>query len=342
MIEGDMELGVMEHGRHRVIPIREGESFLLPRRIPHSPQRQAGSIGLVIERERSLEEQDGLRWYVPNDQSDPPRILYEEWFPCRDLGTQVKEGIERFMASEEHRTGEPKKDYDEAEDAPYQTDKETTLVDPVPLRPFVEGRGEGVGSRGFVYGGGEGAGPATLQPDAEFSIEVKRGRPGEADAWQGKVPEGEVFFWQQAGTLTLRVEPQGSDRDPKEVTVEPNHVFLLPRGNHKVTAEVRAVSETRLLPENRHSSVTFCRCRCDSSSLAVVVGQFRYRGAEPDCRLQELVIVVSRTADEVEDEFDTKHSVTLTCLPPFLSVIRFFPRCLPPSRRRSSLWVCRS
>jgi 3-hydroxyanthranilate 3,4-dioxygenase len=35
--------------------------FLLPGRIAHSPQRKADTIGLVIERERSDDEKDGLR-----------------------------------------------------------------------------------------------------------------------------------------------------------------------------------------------------------------------------------------------------------------------------------------
>ena len=42
--------------------------FLLPGRIAHSPQRQADTIGLVIERERAENEMDGLRyaeWFHP-------------------------------------------------------------------------------------------------------------------------------------------------------------------------------------------------------------------------------------------------------------------------------------
>ena len=37
------------------------QCYLHPSRIPHSPQRYENTVGLVIERERSKEEFDGLR-----------------------------------------------------------------------------------------------------------------------------------------------------------------------------------------------------------------------------------------------------------------------------------------
>lgn len=238
MVKGDMELPVMEHGRRRLVPIREGEAFLLPSRIPHSPQRSADSIGIVVERERAPTEHDGLRWYVPGTAAtDSPRILYQRWFPCTDLNTQVKEGIEEFLRSEEHRTGEPARDYEHDPDQPYPTDMETDVVAPIPLRAWVEEHGEGVGPRGFVYGGGEASGGATLQKDAEFSLEIKRGRPGEDAGWQGAHPEGEVFFWQQQGELTLTVG--GGAGEERRFTVGPGHVFLLPKGDFTVSASVR-------------------------------------------------------------------------------------------------------
>src|SRR5439155_18036645 len=51
-IEGDMTLRIMDEGKPRDIPIREGEIFLLPPRVPHSPQRGANTVGMVIERQR--------------------------------------------------------------------------------------------------------------------------------------------------------------------------------------------------------------------------------------------------------------------------------------------------
>ena len=45
-IEGEMVLRVQEDGRARDIPIKAGEVFYLPPRIPHSPQRMPGSEGI--------------------------------------------------------------------------------------------------------------------------------------------------------------------------------------------------------------------------------------------------------------------------------------------------------
>ncbi len=65
-IEGDMVLRVMEEaGKPPVdVPIREGEIFLLPPHVRHSPQRPVpGSIGLVIEAPRPKAAKDGFEWY---------------------------------------------------------------------------------------------------------------------------------------------------------------------------------------------------------------------------------------------------------------------------------------
>ena len=52
-----------EDGKAVEVPIREGEMFLLPPRIPHNPVRDANTIGLVIERKRREGELDGLLWF---------------------------------------------------------------------------------------------------------------------------------------------------------------------------------------------------------------------------------------------------------------------------------------
>jgi 3-hydroxyanthranilate 3,4-dioxygenase len=65
-LRGNMQLPTVQAGERTVVTIREGEVYLLPSRIPHSPQRpERGSIGLVIERQRyEHEPPDGLRFYT--------------------------------------------------------------------------------------------------------------------------------------------------------------------------------------------------------------------------------------------------------------------------------------
>jgi 3-hydroxyanthranilate 3,4-dioxygenase len=140
MLKGDMVLDVIERGRKRSVPIREGELFLLPPRIPHSPQRRAGTVGLVLERERLERELDGLRWYVPGEEGS--RVLYQEWFHCTDLGSQLKPVIERFFASDEYSSKTPAGEFRDA----VEVDSATMVTDPVPF--------EGLGSE-VVFDRGE-------------------------------------------------------------------------------------------------------------------------------------------------------------------------------------------
>src|SRR6185436_15529827 len=49
-LEGTMNLRYLEKGVPKDFPIAEGEIFLLPPKVPHSPQRPANTVGLVIER----------------------------------------------------------------------------------------------------------------------------------------------------------------------------------------------------------------------------------------------------------------------------------------------------
>ena len=62
----------------------------------HSPQRQANTIGLVLERERALCEKDGLRYFIEEDGKPTLDILFEDWFYCDDLGTQLGPIIKQY------------------------------------------------------------------------------------------------------------------------------------------------------------------------------------------------------------------------------------------------------
>jgi 3-hydroxyanthranilate 3,4-dioxygenase len=99
-LEGDMLLKTVQQGRVVDVPIRAGEMLLLPPRVPHSPQRFAGTVGLVIERERRAGERDGLQWYCENCAA----LLYEETFQLTDIETQFPPVFERFFGSLEARS----------------------------------------------------------------------------------------------------------------------------------------------------------------------------------------------------------------------------------------------
>ena len=101
-VEGDIVVRIMVDGAPKDVEIKEGEMFLLPARIPHSPQRPADTAGLVIERQRKEGELDSLRWYCDNCL----HIIHEASFQLVDLGKQLKPVIEEFYATESLRTCE--------------------------------------------------------------------------------------------------------------------------------------------------------------------------------------------------------------------------------------------
>ncbi len=97
-----MILKLMEDDGPRDVRIREGEIFYLPPKVPHSPQRLPDTVGLVIERRRLEDEQDGLMWFCPNCHHK----LYEEYFPLRNIEQDFPPVIGRFKNSLENRTCE--------------------------------------------------------------------------------------------------------------------------------------------------------------------------------------------------------------------------------------------
>ncbi|MEA3151189.1 MAG: 3-hydroxyanthranilate 3,4-dioxygenase [Gammaproteobacteria bacterium] len=99
-LEGSMVLRIAEGGRLTDIPIHEGEVFLLPREVPHSPQRPAGSVGIVVERRRRPEELDGFSWYCEHCGNR----LHLERVPVSNIESQLPAIFSRFYSSLEHRT----------------------------------------------------------------------------------------------------------------------------------------------------------------------------------------------------------------------------------------------
>ena len=98
-IEGDMVLQVIDAGQREDIRIQEGEMLLLPPRVPHSPQRFADTVGLVIERKRLDHELDGFLWFCDNCDNN----LYEEYVFVDDIVAQLPPIFERFYDSDKNR-----------------------------------------------------------------------------------------------------------------------------------------------------------------------------------------------------------------------------------------------
>lgn len=113
-IEGDMILKVIDDGEPKDISIKEGEIFLLPANVPHSPQRFHGTVGLVIETKRSDDMLDGLQWYcencgakvheesfhVANIVTDLP-VIFDKYYSnpdlctCKNCGTKMERPLPR-------------------------------------------------------------------------------------------------------------------------------------------------------------------------------------------------------------------------------------------------------
>jgi 3-hydroxyanthranilate 3,4-dioxygenase len=99
-LEGEIKVKIQEDGKAVEVPINEGEVFLLPSKVPHSPIRTENSVGLVIELKRNQGEKDGLLWFCDNCNHK----LYEEYFPLNSIEKDFLPVFKKFYASEELRT----------------------------------------------------------------------------------------------------------------------------------------------------------------------------------------------------------------------------------------------
>src|ERR1700736_5434684 len=99
-LEGDIVLRIVQDGRMTDVPIREGELFLLPPEVPHSPRRPAGTVENVVERRRGPDELDGFSWYCEQCGNR----LYMERVPVLNIDTELPGIFARFFSSAQHRT----------------------------------------------------------------------------------------------------------------------------------------------------------------------------------------------------------------------------------------------
>ncbi|XP_076825898.1 3-hydroxyanthranilate 3,4-dioxygenase-like [Clavelina lepadiformis] len=183
MLKGDMILKIVEKGEHKDVLIKEGEIFLLPARIPHSPQRKEDTVGLVIERERSEVELDILRYFVDNSTD----ILFEKKFQCANLGTQLAPLIKEFFNSEPHKTGIPNQDF-LIEKMPFKLDQESAVMKPQSLQDALSQ----CNSDNSLFG----------QSKHKNQFEVKVFCAGSSEFQTGPA---EHWIWQKSGSSCLKI-----------------------------------------------------------------------------------------------------------------------------------------
>ena len=219
-LKGDMCVKIIENGHHKDVHIKEGEFFLLPARIPHSPQRTADSIGLVIERKRSLNEKDGVRWFVPNST----QVLYEKWFYCKDLGTELIPLIKNYFASDEYRTKIPGQNIQN--EYPYSLNNVT--LDAKEHGPFnLDARIRSIESD-----------RADLAPDdLQFKVMVVKNGHCEFDKFY--LNGLDLWLWLLNGTADLSLQCSNNNQIEK-IKLLSNDSILVPSNNYqKILVDVK-------------------------------------------------------------------------------------------------------
>ena len=99
-VEGDIVVKTQQQGKLVEYNIKEGEMFLLPAKVPHSPVRPEGSVGLVIEKKRAKEHKDGLMWFSDTANA----LLYEEYFQLTNIEKDFLPVFKKFYSDEKLRT----------------------------------------------------------------------------------------------------------------------------------------------------------------------------------------------------------------------------------------------
>lgn len=100
-LEGHITVRIQEDGQPVDMKLGPGDMYLHPAKVPHSPMREAGSLGLVIECKRSdTDAKDGLLWFC--DQCNHP--LHETYFKLENIEKDFLPRFREFYGSEDLRT----------------------------------------------------------------------------------------------------------------------------------------------------------------------------------------------------------------------------------------------
>lgn len=96
-LEGDVVVRIIENGKIVPVEIKEGDMFLLPAKVPHSPQRGPNTVGLVIERVRPSDMLDSFAWYCEACSNK----LYEKFLPVADIVRELPPVMNAFYDNED-------------------------------------------------------------------------------------------------------------------------------------------------------------------------------------------------------------------------------------------------
>lgn len=98
-LEGEITVYIQEDGKKKEMKLGPGDMYLHPAKVPHSPNRTEGSIGLVIERKR-IEGKDGLLWFCDHCNHK----LHEVYFGLNDIENDFLQHFKDFYSDEKKRT----------------------------------------------------------------------------------------------------------------------------------------------------------------------------------------------------------------------------------------------
>ena len=100
-LEGEITVFIQEDGQKKAMTLSPGDMYLHPAKVPHSPNRTEGSIGLVIERKRvASDAKDGLLWFCDSCNHK----LHEVYFPLNNIETDFLSHFNHFYNSLDLRT----------------------------------------------------------------------------------------------------------------------------------------------------------------------------------------------------------------------------------------------
>ncbi len=97
-LKGDIAVRVrpLDGSKPKDIVVKEGELFLLPRWVPHRPQRPPNTVGLIVEFPRPEGQLDGLQWYCPKCD----RLVHDARWRLKKIDEDLKIIMEDFWGGD--------------------------------------------------------------------------------------------------------------------------------------------------------------------------------------------------------------------------------------------------